>query len=128
MLIFYKVWIINNGGRVFGEGLYRLLKEIQLTGSLREAASGLGMAYSKAHRVISTCERNIGFTLTEKKVGGISGGGSEVTEAGIQLVETYERFCKKIEKGIKKSYMKHFGQFIEVKTCKSILRKKRFNK
>ena len=76
MKVIYKAWIENNGHIAFGEGPYRLLKGIQETRSLWQAAAAMGMAYSKARRVLSNCERYLGFALTRRKIGGVSGRGA----------------------------------------------------
>ncbi len=123
-MVLYKVWVETECGRVFGEGLYRLLKGIELTGSLREAALGLGMAYSKAHRILSSCERNIGFPLITREIGGATGGGSKVTAAGFRIMKEYKLFRRSVEKDIEKAWLKHFGQSIDVKLCESTPRKR----
>jgi len=124
MKLIYKIWLNNDGDKAFGEGPYKLLKGVQATGSLREAASGLGMAYSKARRIIANSERNLGFALTRKKIGGVSGGGSEVTDEGVQIMAAYERLRSEIENAIGKVYKKHFGQSVEVQFYKTVARKR----
>jgi molybdate transport system regulatory protein len=114
MKLIYKVWLEKSGVRSFGEGPYRLLKGVELTGSLREAAARIGMAYSKARRVITGCERSLGFALTLRKIGGASGGSSEVTVKGTELMREYEALRDEIENAIGEAYKKHFGHSIQV--------------
>jgi len=124
MKLTYKIWIDNNGVRSFGEGPYRLLKGVELTGSLREAAASIGMAYSKARRVIASCERSLGFALTIRKKGGISGGSSEVTAKGAELMREYEALRDEIEDAIGEAYRKHFGRSVQVQCHKTTIRKR----
>ena len=46
MKIAYRVWLDNNG-KAFGEGPYRVLKQIGKTGSLHRAAMDLKISYGK---------------------------------------------------------------------------------
>ncbi len=114
MKVVYKMWVENNGHIAFGEGPYRLLKGIQTTGSLWQAAAAIGMAYSKARRVLGNCERSLGFALTRRKIGGVSGGGSEVTDDAAELMRKHEALRTELEDAIGDTYMKHFGQSAQV--------------
>lgn len=125
MKLVYKIWVDKDGDKAFGEGPYLLLKGVQVTGSLREAAFGLGMAYSKARRIIAKGEKTLGFLLTRKKIGGVSGGGSEVTKEGAKVMAAYEKLRSDVEKAIGKVYAKHFGRPVEVQFCKIVTRKRR---
>lgn len=107
MRIGYKVWLDNNG-KAFGDGPYTLLRRVEKMGSLHQAAKQMGMSYSKAWRLIRTLEERLGFTLLERKVGGLSGGGSRVTPQGKDLMNHYERFRRNVEKGLEKIYHKYF--------------------
>jgi molybdate transport system regulatory protein len=103
-----KVWLDNNG-KAFGEGPYELLKHVKDTNSLHEAAHQMDMSYSKAWKLIQTMEKRLGFPLLDKKIGGLSGGGSQVTPKGKELMKRYEHFEKEARKAIEKAYQKHFG-------------------
>jgi len=103
----YKVWL-DNDGKAFGDGPYELLKRVDETHSLHRAAKEMGMAYSKAWRLIQTLEERLGFALLEKKTGGLFGGGSQVTPKGKVLMNHYKGFRKDAEKGLEKIYRKHF--------------------
>jgi len=67
------------------------------------------MSYSKAWRLIRTLEQRLGFALIERKVGGQSGGGSQVTPRGKDLINHYEQFRRDVKKGLEKIYRKHFS-------------------
>jgi len=108
MKIAYKVWLDNNG-KAFGDGPYELLRKVEETKSLHQAANQMGMAYSKAWRLIKTLEERLGFALLERRVGGKSGGGSEVTPKAKKLMNHYERFRKDVKMALEKIYQKHFS-------------------
>jgi molybdate transport system regulatory protein len=108
MKIGFKVWLDNNG-KAFGDGPYELLRRVEKIKSLHQAANQMGMSYSKAWRLIQTLEQRLGFALLERKVGGLSGGGSRVTHQGKELMNHYEGFRKNAEKALEKIYRKHFN-------------------
>lgn len=108
MKIAYKVWLDNNG-KAFGDGPYELLKRVEKTKSLHQAANQMGMAYSKAWRLIQTLEDRLGFALLERRVGGEYGGGSKVTPNARDLMKHYRQFRKDVKIALDKIYQKHFG-------------------
>lgn len=109
MKFVYKVWL-DQDGKAFGDGPFELLKRIQRTDSLHEAASEMGMSYSKAWRLFQTMEQRLGFPLIDRKVGGSSGGGSWITSEGKDLMDRYERFRKDVERSLNRVYEKHFAR------------------
>jgi molybdate transport system regulatory protein len=108
MKVRYKIWL-DNGGKAFGEGPYELLKRVEKTDSLHEAAHQMDMSYSKAWKLMQTMEKRLGFAFLDKKVGGLSGGGSQVTPEGKEFLRRYERFESDAKEVIEKTYQKHFG-------------------
>jgi molybdate transport system regulatory protein len=108
MRIGYKVWLDNNG-KAFGDGPFELLRRVEKKMSLHQAASQMGMSYSKAWRLIRTLEERLGFTLLERKVGGQLGGGSRITLQAKDLMNHYQQFREEVKKGLDKIYQKHFG-------------------
>lgn len=82
----------SEGERFFGEGPCRLLRGVEELGSLKKAAARMGMAYTKALSMIKRAERELGFPLTERVIGGKSGGGSYLTPEAKEFVEKYERY------------------------------------
>ena len=107
--VVYKIWL-DRHGKAFGEGPYELLKRVEKTNSLHEAAHQMGMSYSKAWKLIQTMEKRLGFSLLDKKIGGLSGGGSQVTLKGKDLMKRYGKFHKDAKEALEKIYLKHFSQ------------------
>jgi molybdate transport system regulatory protein len=106
--IAYKVWLDNNG-KAFGEGPYRILKQIEKAGSLHQAAIDLNISYRKAWTTLQNAEKKLGIMLIDRKVGGVAGGGSHMTFSGKTFMKNYEKFRTEIEKVLEKTYQKHFG-------------------
>lgn len=60
----------GEGQRRFGPGVAALLEEVREKRSLRAAAGSMGMAYSKAWRIIRAAEEALGHKLLDSTTGG----------------------------------------------------------
>ena len=56
--------------KCFGPGIAELLRRVRELKSLRAAAASMGMAYSKAMKLIRRAESVLGFPLTIRTTGG----------------------------------------------------------
>ena len=108
MKVAYKIWLDNNG-KAFGEGPYQLLKRIEEMGSLHQAAMDMKMSYRKAWMTLRSIEKKLGFHLINRQVGGVSGGGSQITDAGRELMKQYEGFRNEVKDSLEAIYKKHFS-------------------
>ncbi len=86
------VLLDESNEKFFGEGPYRLLLAVEKHGSLRAAALSMGMAYTKALKLLKTAENALGFPLTARVTGGKDGGGSRLTPEGKAWIEKYESY------------------------------------
>ena len=93
----------------YGPGAHQLLKLIQETGSLLEACRCMGISYSKGRKMISNLERNMGCPILERTRGGREGGASTVTEAGQELIRSYDAFCKEAKEYLTGLFPKYFS-------------------
>jgi molybdate transport system regulatory protein len=109
MKIAYKIWL-ENDGKAFGEGPFQLLRMVIKKGSLLQAAKSMDMSYQKAWLIMHKIEERLGFPLLERRIGGIKGGGSQVTEAGKEFMKNYLRFRKEAEKKLNVVFQKYFGR------------------
>lgn len=88
-----KLWFTTEDNEgFFGEGKCRLLKEIQLKGSLSAAAEELNISYRKAWGDLKKAEKGLGVKLIEKTRGGKGGGQTFLTEEGKILIKAYTEF------------------------------------
>lgn len=110
MRIAYKIWLDNNG-KAFGDGPYDLLLRIEQIGSLSKAATEIGMSYNKAWRMIHALEDRLGFPLLNRKTGGVSGGGSELTYQARRLMQQYRALREEAGNVLELLYAKHFNDF-----------------
>ena len=91
--ISYKLSVrLFRQGKCFGPGIAELLRRVDETQSLRAAASGMEMAYSKAWRIMNQTEKELGFDLIHSTTGGPHGGGAQLTSAGREMLGKYEAF------------------------------------
>ena len=102
--------IADDGEKFFGEGPWRLLKGVEETGSLHQAAQQMDMSYSKAIRILKRAEEVIGFPLTERTAGGLLGGGSRLTEQGKEWTERYERYRDACVEANRRLYLEFFPE------------------
>ena len=112
MKIGYRVWLDNNG-KAFGKGPNELLRGVEATRSLRQAAAQMDMSYSKAWKLINDIENKLGFLLLERAVGGLAGGGSKLTPRAKELLNQYDRLEKDVQKAMVKIYRNRFGVWWE---------------
>lgn len=88
----FKVWLETDEGYVFGPGVYSLLRKVEETGTLKEAAEALGMSYRYAWGLVKKAEETLGQPLLKAHKGGKSGGGgAELTEIGRQFLDEFSR-------------------------------------
>ncbi len=64
-----------------------ILRRIGDVGSISEAARGAGLSYKAAWQAIETLSNLAGGPLVEKVVGGSRGGGTKLTDKGIEVLE-----------------------------------------
>lgn len=116
MKIVSRLYFINEQDeKFFGEGPYRLLKQVEETGSLHAASFALGMAYSKATNLLKNAEKSLGIPLTVRKIGGKSGGGSVLTEEARDFLNRYEEYKKECLTHNEKLFAKYFGDDMKQK-------------
>ena len=104
------IFLDDSGEKFFGEGPYRLLMAVEETGSLRAAALSMGMAYTKALKLLKNAEEALGFPLTDRAVGGKDGGGSRVTPEGREWLRKYESYRDACIQANRQLYLEFFPE------------------
>lgn len=112
MRVVYKIWL-EHEGKVFGQGPARLLDGVERTGSLRKAASELGMSYNKAWLILHAAEQRLGFALLDRSVGGTHGGGSRLTPRGQDLLNRYRALITTAGEALKQLFQEQFADWEE---------------
>ena len=106
----YKLWVEKDGEKVFGDGPLDILRRVEGTGSLRQAAAEINMSYSQAWNLMKDLEKRLGFNLLRRKVGGKKGGGSELTDKARELMMKFEIFREKADRSLYSLYKKIFQE------------------
>lgn len=74
-----------------GPGKIALLEAISETGSITAAAKSLDMSYRRAWMLLDELNHALRKPAVDSAKGGQHGGGSELTDVGRQLIDTYRR-------------------------------------
>jgi len=85
-----KLWLELEGGRAFCPGVCRILKEVEQTGSIKDAALTIGRSYRFVWGKLKQVERALGEPLVEARVGGKHDQRSVLTPLGELLVREFE--------------------------------------
>ena len=100
--------------RCFGPGIATLLERVVVYRSLRAAAASMGMAYSKAWRIIRTAEGVFGCKLLLSTVGGSHGGGAKLTPEAQQLLAAYQSYVSEVHAFAQERFQVHFDGLPDV--------------
>ena len=91
-----KIWLEAEGRYVFGHGLSEILKAIQQTGSIKDAAEVVGKSYRHVWSRVKDAERALGVSLVETRVGGGETQRSRLTSHARLLVREYDRMRRQV--------------------------------
>lgn len=87
----------------------RLLECIELEQSLQRGAAKAGLSYSNAWLTLNRMEEALGCRLVERKLGGATGGGSSLTQDGLDWVARYRRLEKELSEALLTIQHKEFN-------------------
>ena len=106
-----KTYLVDQEGRSFwGSGIVLLLRRTEELGSLNAAAKELGMAYTKALKLLRRAEEGLGCKLLERRIGGAGGGGSVLTDRARMEIDRYERFRRACCQAADELFAAYYGQ------------------
>jgi len=101
----------GEGQRRFGPGVAALLTEVRERSSLRAAAASMGMAYSKAWRIVRSAEDAFGCKLLQSTIGGRHGGGAVLTDEAEALLEAYQALRSEVDAYAQEHFHARFENF-----------------
>ena len=101
----------NDDERCFGPGIATLLHRVDEHRSLRAAAASMGMAYSKAWRIVRTAESVFGCKMLATSTGGKNGGGASLTPEAVSLLAAYDGYCAEVGGFAAQRFSAAFGAF-----------------
>ncbi len=103
-----KVWFEKDNELVFGLGKTLILKKIQETGSISQAAKSMRMSYRHAWSYVCSAEKRLGFPLLIKVKGGKDGGGAVLTAQARDLLEKFDKLEEEVRIFTDNCYKKIF--------------------
>ena len=89
------LWLETGDSMVFGLGRAQLLDMIERHGSMRKAATSLGMSYRAAWCKLRATERALGVTLVEARA--CKRDGCRLTVQGTQFRELFRQWFEAVE-------------------------------
>lgn len=92
-----SVRLLQYNDIALGPGKVRLLAAIHDTGSISGAARQMGMSYRRAWVLVETMNHCFSTALVSTSTGGRSGGGAQLTEAGVQVMEVYGSMMAEVD-------------------------------
>ena len=91
-----KIRVSNGFETVIGPGKADLLQHIIDTGSISAAAKKMNMSYRRAWELINTMNQSFDEPIVIAKTGGIHGGGAELSDFGIKILNLYKVLIQKM--------------------------------
>lgn len=85
----FRLRVTAGDAIAIGPGKIALIEAIAKTGSITSAAKSLDMSYRRAWLLLDDLNRSLKKPAVDSAKGGRDGGGSQVTEAGMQLITLY---------------------------------------
>ncbi|MEG0989818.1 MAG: LysR family transcriptional regulator [Gordonibacter sp.] len=95
----------SDSGSMFGRGIANLCLGVRETGSLNAAAKSMGMAYSKAWRIVKNTEAALDIQLLDRD----GAHGSTLTEAGNKILDAYVAINDKLQEQAEKEFAEILG-------------------
>jgi len=112
-----KIWIEDDkGSMVFGLGRLHILGAIEKHGSILAASKSLNMSYRAAWGKIKATEQRLGKSLLTRQVGGLSGGGSQLTPFAKALVKKFIYLQSLVEREVDLFFEEHFNVELDDQT------------
>lgn len=90
----------------FGRGIVQLLLGVQEYGSLNRATKAMGMAYSKAWRILNETEAEFGVQLLDRD----GAHGSSLTSECEELLKVYSEMLEASNKAVKEVFEKYYSK------------------
>ncbi|WP_246182689.1 winged helix-turn-helix domain-containing protein [Pandoraea pneumonica] len=91
-----RVRIRDGETPVFGPGRLSLLRAIDATGSISAAARQMGMSYRRAWLLVEAMNHEFREPLVTRHIGGVSGGGAQLTPFAQNLTAHYDTLIREI--------------------------------
>jgi molybdate transport system regulatory protein len=105
-----KVWLTTGNRHAFGDGLARLLENVDRYGTLRRSANETGMSYRHAWNLIKNAETHLRKRLVVKYPGGVGGGRSELSRNGRRLLKAFHHLNQDVARYANSRFIELIGE------------------
>lgn len=106
----FNLWLEMEGEVVLSKWRVRLLEAVADTGSITSAAAVMGVPYRRAWERINEMEARIGEALVETEVGGVGGGGAQLTPRARDLISRFHRFAEGLDEEIEGRFQEAYEE------------------
>ena len=89
----------------FGKGIVQLLEGVERLGSINKATGEMGMAYSKAWKIINAVEKEFGILLIARD----GARGSALTPEAKEMISRYHEINDAAQKAALEVLNKYYG-------------------
>lgn len=83
--------VLEKDQEFFSDRAKLLLFLISQTHGMRSACDYMALSYSNGWTLVNQLEKNIGFSVVQRKHGGSHGGRTQLTDAGFELLVNYQK-------------------------------------
>jgi molybdate transport system regulatory protein len=104
-----NLWIEKDGQVVLSTWRVDLLNAVNETGSISSAAEVMDVPYRRAWQRIHEMEERIGESLVITEVGGAKGGGAQLTDLALDMVERFQEFSSGLDQEVGERFKRAFG-------------------
>jgi molybdate transport repressor ModE-like protein len=104
-----KVWLEAEGRYAFGFGLCEILRAVEQTGSIKQAAGELGKSYRYIWGRVKQAEDVLGRQLVETQVGGKDAQRSRLTPEAGRLLADFLALREDLKSLLNSAYLRRFG-------------------
>lgn len=108
-----KVWLERGGKVVLSDWRVELLEAVERTGSLARAAEEMNVPYRTAWYKLKEIEERLGLRLLESESGGVTGGGSDLTAEGREIIRRFQRVCAGIAETVDQRFRAEFSDWLQ---------------
>lgn len=106
----FNLWIEIDGQVALSGWRVKLLKTIAATGSINAAAREMDIPYHTTWQKIHEMEERLGVKLLETRIGGVQGGGAQLSPAAKEYLEKMDAFYDALTPVVEKTFRRIFEE------------------
>jgi molybdate transport system regulatory protein len=106
----YNLWIEKDDQVVLSTWRVQLLRAIEESGSISSAAEVMDVPYRRAWEKIHEMEERLGEPLIVTEVGGVKGGGAQLTTLAQDLIQRFQVFSSGFNQEVVERFERAFSK------------------